>query len=347
MPKFTYLQSILQYFTQMNIDQLRCLLKEEYTYQETTKEIFLNEIESIFEALRNSGDTELLLYTGICAGKTCDNCGKKGYRFVGNHSKNYLDLIFEMNGDDITDIYCCAEFKSNTEISGLGNCTSVYINFDDRVSYPKSPEYWALVYAAQDAYNELVTTPPRKLNFDEVEYWMDKHAELYSRLGGFHLLTPRMRWTPYLMLYSDLSELVSFITENLDEIRQANQSVKDLKTEEELIDWVLKYETVYEKGTFDLRCGTENKEEEFCFKKDTPYSFKGAIFYETFHFFETYRNYFEPFLDKYSIYTRKEESELYNDENSGVDIDDLYSLRFHIKRRKELEKIGVNLPFYL
>ncbi len=63
------------------------------------------------------------------------------------------------------------------------------------------------------------------------------------------------------------------------------------------------------------------------------------------NYMETILN--EPFLEKYSFYTRKEVSELYNDENSGADIDDLCSLRFHINRRKELEKIGVNLPFYL
>ncbi|MBN2894048.1 MAG: hypothetical protein JXL97_19415, partial [Bacteroidales bacterium] len=91
-----YLKSILHSFTQMKIHQLRYLLKDEYTYQETTKEIFLNEVESIFEAYRNSGDTELLLYPGVCNSKTCGNCGKMGYRFVGNFSKNHMDLIFEV-----------------------------------------------------------------------------------------------------------------------------------------------------------------------------------------------------------------------------------------------------------
>ena len=82
MSQLTNLQSILHSFISMDIDQLRYLLKDEYTYGETTKEIFLNEVEAVFEAHRNSGDTELLLYSGVCSGKTCENCGKKGYRFV-------------------------------------------------------------------------------------------------------------------------------------------------------------------------------------------------------------------------------------------------------------------------
>lgn len=334
-----YIQTILNAFSSIDIEKLHLHLKDGYTYQETTKEIFLKKLESIFEAHRNSGDTELLLYPGVCAGKTCDNCGKKGYRFVGNHSKNYTDFIFEVNGDDITDIYSCAEFKSETEIPGLETKVSVFIHLDEYASFPKTADYWARVYAAQDAYSELITNPPRKPGFDEIKYWVDKHADLYNRLGGYNVLVPQMQWTSFLMYYNDLKKLVSFISENLDEIRQANQSKKDLKTEQELIDWVIKYETVYGKGTIDLRYGIK--------KKDEPYIFEGMIFYETFHFFETYRNNSESLLEKYSIYTNKEVSELYNDESSGADIDDLCSLRFHINRRKELEKIGVKLPFYL
>lgn len=127
----SYLKSILHSFTQMDIDQLRHFLKDEYTYEETTKEIFLKEIESIFEAHRNSGDTELLLYSGVCAGKTCWNCGKNGFRFVGNNSKNYTDLIFEIEEDDIKDIFSCAQFESIEKIEGLG----IKADFDINTKY--------------------------------------------------------------------------------------------------------------------------------------------------------------------------------------------------------------------
>jgi len=105
----------------MDIEKLRLYLKDKYTYEDTTKEKFLNEIEQIFEAHRNSGDTELIIYKGACAGsKICDNCGKKGYRFVGNHSKNYMDLLFEFEGDDIKDIYSCSYFETDVDIENLG-----------------------------------------------------------------------------------------------------------------------------------------------------------------------------------------------------------------------------------
>lgn len=121
MPNNNYYQTILSYFISMDIDNLRVHLKDEYTYQDTTKEILLNEIEKIFEAYKNSGDTALTLYEGVCTGSiACDNCGKKGYRFVGNNSKNYMDLLFEIDGDDIMDIFECVQFKTDVDIEKLG-----------------------------------------------------------------------------------------------------------------------------------------------------------------------------------------------------------------------------------
>ena len=96
----SYIQRILSYFTSMDISRLQLHLKNEYTYQDTTKEDFLYEIEVNFELHKNWGDTELLIYKGACAGKICINCGMKGYRFVGNHSKNYMDLLFEIEDEE-------------------------------------------------------------------------------------------------------------------------------------------------------------------------------------------------------------------------------------------------------
>src|SRR5690554_3883593 len=107
-----YIQTILKAFTTMDIDTLHLHLKD-YSYQDTTKAVFLRELENVFVNFKQAGDTELFIYEGHCIGKSCSNCGKKGYRFVGNHSKGYLDMIFETEGDDILDIYSCAIFKSD------------------------------------------------------------------------------------------------------------------------------------------------------------------------------------------------------------------------------------------
>jgi hypothetical protein len=208
----------------MNIDNLRLYLNEEYLYQDTTKEIFLNEIESIFESYKNSEDTELIIYNGKCAGKTCENCGKQGYRFVGNNSKNYFDLLFEMNGEDITDICSCPQFNTNDEIDNLGEKGEIEINLDDQASYVKTPEYWAKLYAATTAWSEIITTPPRIVSFNELCYWIDKNAVTDSLIGRFDLFGEPdiMKWTQFSILYADLKKIRSYITNHIEEFRLAN-----------------------------------------------------------------------------------------------------------------------------
>lgn len=347
MPQPTYLHTILRAFIAMNIDGLRLYLKDEYTYEEAPKEIFLDKIADIFETHRNLGDTHLQLYTGACNGKTCDNCGKRGYRLVGNRSKNYIDLIFEMKGEDITDIYSCEEFQTDIEIPDLGSPGSIWINLDERSSFPKSADYWARVYAAQEAYNELITTPPRKLDFAELKYWLDKHAELYKRIGSYDVFSPQMRWTPFLMLYSDSQKMASLILEYLDEIIQASREYKEAATEPALIDWLIQHEAIYEKGTVDLMYSVVKNGEDFYYDKPNSLRFKGKIFREIFGFFETYAPLHEKMLEKYSIYTKKETSEFYSEKYSQKEIPDVYSLQYHLQKRKELEELGIVLPYYM
>ena len=130
MQQSTYLETILSYFSSMDIAKIHPLLKDEYTYDETTKEIFLNEIESVFKAQRNLGDTELIVYEGSCIGKKCDNCGKKGSRFIGNHSRSYIDLLFEIEGNEIKDITACAQFKTVVRIRDLGMKFDIDVDLD-------------------------------------------------------------------------------------------------------------------------------------------------------------------------------------------------------------------------
>jgi len=102
MPRRSYIQTILNAFVSMDIDTLRLYLKDEYSYEDTTKEIFLAEIERIFKRRKNAGDTKLIIYEGKCKD---DNCDKRGYRFVGNRSRNYIDLVFVTKKDDIINIF--------------------------------------------------------------------------------------------------------------------------------------------------------------------------------------------------------------------------------------------------
>jgi len=136
----SYIQTILKAFSSMDIDILRNQLKDEYSYEETTKEIFLNEIDRFFRRRKNAEDSKLLIYEGKCNGKNCPNYGMKGYRFVGNHSRNYIDLVFITKKDDIINIFSCDNFYTDTEIEDIGIKVDININLDDKHSFDKTPE---------------------------------------------------------------------------------------------------------------------------------------------------------------------------------------------------------------
>ena len=337
MKQNTYFQDILSYFASMDIAKLRLYLKDEYTYEETTKEKFLNEVEKIFEAYRYSGDAELIIYKGVCAGsETCDNCGQKGYRFVGNNSKNYMDLLFEIEGDDIKDIYDCPYFKTDVEIEGLQTKADIYITLDERVTFIKPKGYNSKVYAATSAYSEIITSPPSQIDFEELSNWLDNHAYTNSLIGRFDVFEPRMKWTPFSMLYKDLSEARTYVSRNRFDIKQANSIIIHLKTEQELIDWLLEHEALFEAAPSDLM---------YCFKGDGNYYYKkrsnpiiliGEQFIQTINFLKFYQDNYYNLLEKYSTYTPEEESELYNKQKPGKEEVDIFSLRFHLEKRKLL-----------
>jgi hypothetical protein len=328
----------------MDIVNLRLHLKDEYTYEDTTKEIFLKQIEAIFEAHKNSGDTELLIYKGSCAGKRCENCGKKGFRFVGNHSKNYMDLLLEIEGDDIKDIYYCSYFKPDVEIDGIGTKAFIYFNEDDRISFKRTPDYWFKVYSASAAYNEIITKPPIRINFEELSNWVDKHSVTDELIGRFNVFKPKMRWTHFSTLYDDFQKIRTYIS-YYNEFVQANYFISQIKTEQELIDWLLANEALYEAATFDLKYSLVKEGEFYLLERPNQIIFYGEEFDQTFSFIYFYMENYDNLLQKYNTYTAKEESGLYNNHKSGDD--DIFSLRFHLEKRKAMEAEGISLAFYI
>lgn len=345
----SYFKTILSYFQIMDIEKLRLYLKAEYHYQDTTKEIFLDKVETLFEGHRNSGDTELIIYPGICNAdsKLCDGCGKKGYRLVGNHSKDYIDFIFIIEGEDIKDIFDCSNFKTDEEIINLGYQGYIYINPEDKVTFDKSPEYWSKVNAALEAYSEIITIPSRIVDFEELSYWVEKHAAINEKIGSYDVFRPRMKWSRFSMLYAELKEIRKYILENQNDFKIAKIEYENHTNEEQQIQWVIKFETLYKEAPFDLKYQLEIEEHYYIFQKRNPIYLQGEEFALAVFFLNTYQKNETELLSKYNTYTQEEEIALQNNNdiyNANIDVT---SLHFHLKKRKAMEEIGIKIPFYL
>jgi len=339
--------AILSFFASLNIDKLRFYLKEEYSYQNTTKEIFLIKIEKIFDDFKNSGDTELIRILGACASKSCPNCGMKGSRFVGNHSGNYLDLIFDETADNIKDIFYCSEFEPFTKTEGSGKKYSIYFDMDNDVKFHKSLEYWVKVNAANVAYSEIITTPPQLLDYEELCYWLEKYAELYKSIGEYNMFSLTYKWTPFCKLYSELMEFKSYISDHIQEITAANNFINHNETEQNLIDWILKHEAIYEEASMDLMYSLKKEGENYILDEQKLILFTGDLFCQILTFIEYYQGHNDKLLLKYNTYTREEEADEYNKLNSDSADVDVFSLRFHLARRNELAEIGITIPLYM
>jgi hypothetical protein len=61
-----------------------------------------------FEA---DGDTYLNTIQGSCGGSCAK--GQNGYLFIGNNSKNYMNLLFVEEQLELQDLYECSLFKTN------------------------------------------------------------------------------------------------------------------------------------------------------------------------------------------------------------------------------------------
>lgn len=324
----------------MDIDNLRLNLKDEYSYEDTTKEIFLNEIDQVFQAHKNLGDTELIIYLGKCAGETCPNCGKKGYRFVGNHSKNYMDLIFEIEGDDILDFFTCCTFKTDSDVSESGTKADIYINLDDQNSFLKTPEYCAKVNSAKTAWAEIITIPPRQLNFEELSFWIDKYSVTNELIGKVDPFESPMKWTPFSLLYNDLKEIRYYLSDHIAEIRTANSEIEHIKTEKDLLIWLLNYEGIGKNVPFYLGYGFKEEGDYFKLHYYDTIHFKDDIFNDAMNFIAYFQKQHEEMLDKYTVFTHEEASILSVDR-------DTFLLKYHLEYRKEKEEAGIHTPFYI
>jgi len=347
MDKKTYEEALLDCFIKLDIHGLKIILKEEYSYQDTSKEIFLQEIEQIFNANKNSGDTELLIYKGLCQGDGCINCSKGGYRFVGNVSKNYFDLLFIDGNNDITDIFQCSSFKTDIDCGEVNSSASIYINSDDKVSFQRTPSYEIKLNAALAAMEDINLDDFLEVETEEVKYWLEKHKYAYERIGSWDVFQPTMKWTPFIKLYGELESATNFFERYGLELSNRYDSKPKESDEAAMIGWILNNEAFYKLIPYELRYADFLKPMFSRTKSKVRITIKDSLYDILYAFSEFWDKNNDTLLEKFGIYTQEEIMEIYSDEQYQNNTDHIYSLRFHLDRRKESEEMGIKIPYYL
>lgn len=116
-PKFAGIEDALLFFIQtMDLEMIELVLEDGKTYQSLNKKDFMYRLSICFSFFKEKGDTNLNAIKGQC--KKC-NKGLSGYLFIGNHSKNYLSLLFEIEEKKIFDLGECLEFNTQFKHNNL------------------------------------------------------------------------------------------------------------------------------------------------------------------------------------------------------------------------------------
>lgn len=117
--------AIVYFIQRMDIEMVNDILKDGRTYQDKEKSVFVHKLGIAFDRFAEAGDTFLDCYKGFCNSQEC-NFKRTGYSFIGNHSHNYLDMIFIIKEEVIHDLYECGSFRIMD--SGIEKRERVYID---------------------------------------------------------------------------------------------------------------------------------------------------------------------------------------------------------------------------
>lgn len=105
----TQADAVIYFLKRLDIEMVSDILDDNRTYQDFEKCIFIHKLGNALNEFIAAGDTFLNCYNGFCNEEIC-NYKCSGFSFIGNHSKKYFDLIIDINGGIVHDIYECSRF---------------------------------------------------------------------------------------------------------------------------------------------------------------------------------------------------------------------------------------------
>ncbi len=126
----TQSDAVLYFIRKLDVGMVSDLLDDKRSYQDMPKFRFINKLEIAFDKFIDAGDTWLEHSEGCCDSTDC-NFKFSGYRFVGNTSRMYMDLIVEVKDGMVLDIYECTRFLCSSSLEFLSTQVRV-----DRFIFP-------------------------------------------------------------------------------------------------------------------------------------------------------------------------------------------------------------------
>lgn len=109
-----YLEDVLEAISSLDIKWLEYLLDDSTMYSDFPKWVFIKKLKWVFDDFRENENLYLKYYSGKCTmiKDKVKASTRQGFRFIGNESKDHIDLLFETDGEYVQDIVDSLSFQS-------------------------------------------------------------------------------------------------------------------------------------------------------------------------------------------------------------------------------------------
>lgn len=128
-----HIDDVIEAICLMDSQWLEFLLDENTTYTGFPKWVFIKKLEGAFDEFKEKGDSLFKYYPAECK-KNKEGIRKfsrQGFRFIGNLSKDYIDVEFETAGDYVNDIIDSLDLQSpGTELFVKRQCYFHFFKID-------------------------------------------------------------------------------------------------------------------------------------------------------------------------------------------------------------------------
>jgi hypothetical protein len=359
----TYLDQVLTCFALMDIEGLRVLLKDEYTYYDVPKDAFLVGLGELFKEIKGD-DVEcsrIEIFPGACCSQECDlHLGNSAYRLIGSQGF-HIDLRFILGKDaagqdTIKDIYPCSRLVTNERVEKTGPTLTIRIFEDDKFTFKENPNYLTSLSSALEAYiGWLDNYQNKSISLEDIKAWLIKFESTYLGIGGYkHSQISKWKWDDFLRLYHYLGKFVKLLEEFRIDVNRLNHLGETLLDESELIPWILDIERRMEESRNFMMFGNTFLIDHFGTERKITINYAIIFMLDEdaiaptdrfISWFETER---KKLVIKYFSLNQGEVDEFLetNEEiNAFYEVGTLLS--FHLDIRERFRKQGVFIPFNL
>jgi hypothetical protein len=253
-------EAFLFFLCNLRMDMLDIVLSDKRSYNGASKEVFIEKLSAVMADFEREGDKKLIPVAGKCTSKDCHD-GGIGYRFIGDKSRNYLDLIIQTDDDDeVLNITYCPNFallsKSGEQQRFARN---IKIEYDERFDFNPPVNFWIEVQICDKACEELsalhnqYTNPKNNnkwikyINIEILADWVDRYESQGRKIANSDKGHYKAKFDA---IYSHSSSLIEIhklngiTTKAMHEFKTQGICKKKYKL---LLRWLVTYEKLFER----------------------------------------------------------------------------------------------------